>query len=130
MALAEQSLTPEARQLQQAMRKRPFRRPGEILIVGFLTLCAAISLITPVLIDFIHFGETFAFFGEVSPRKFFLNVTGDWQPLIAPESYNVWELVAGTLNIVIWSMVFAARATPICRASSKVGVGSGMKLDP
>jgi phosphate transport system permease protein len=107
MAMREAALTPEAQRLRQAMQKRPFRRPGEILIVGSLTLCAAISLLTTLLIVFTLFEETVAFFGEVSPQKFFLDVTGDWQPLIAPESYNVWELVAGTLNIVIWSMVFA-----------------------
>ena len=39
------------------------------------------------------------------PREFFLET--NWQPLFEPVSYGVWELVAGTVNVVLWSLVFA-----------------------
>jgi phosphate transport system permease protein len=41
----------------------------------------------------------------VSPRDFFLET--EWQPLFEPVSFGVWELVAGTVNVVFWSLLFA-----------------------
>jgi phosphate transport system permease protein len=51
------------------------------------------------------FDETSSFFREVSFRQFFLET--EWQPLFKPISYGIWELVAGTVNVVFWSLVFA-----------------------
>ncbi|MBE7518877.1 MAG: phosphate ABC transporter permease subunit PstC [Thermoflexaceae bacterium] len=93
--------------LHASLKKRHLRHPGEIVIMGFLALSATISLVTTALIVFTLFGETFAFFRKVSPANFFLDLTGDWQPLSDPRSYNVWELVAGTANVVLWSIVIA-----------------------
>lgn len=93
--------------LHAGLKKRPLRHPGEIVIMAFLALCATVSLVTTVLIVFTLFEETIAFFGKVSPVDFFFDPTGDWQPLIDPKTYNVWELVAGTANVVLWSVVIA-----------------------
>jgi len=51
-------------------------------------------------------GETVNFFEQVSFAEFFLST--EWQALIPPNyKFGVWELVAGTANVVLWSMVFA-----------------------
>lgn len=92
-------------QLALALRRRPLRRGGEFFIVGSLTLCAAISLITTGLIIYVLFSETSSFFQDVSLREFLLGT--HWQPLSKPVSFGIWELVAGTANVVFWSMVMA-----------------------
>jgi phosphate transport system permease protein len=88
-----------------ALRKRPFRRLPEVLIKAFLAGCAAVSLITTALIIIVLFSETASFFREVSFREFFLDT--QWRPLFPPFSYGIWELVAGTANVVLWSLVMA-----------------------
>jgi len=75
------------------------------VIVGSLTLCAAISLLTTTLIIYVLFSETSTFFRDVSFQEFFTGTT--WRPLFEPVSFGVWELVAGTANVVLWSMVMA-----------------------
>ena len=89
----------------EAIRKRPLRHVGEIAIKGLLSLCAAVSLITTVLIVFVLFSESITFFEGVSLRQFFLET--EWQPLFEPVSFGIWELVAGTLNVVFWSLAMA-----------------------
>jgi phosphate transport system permease protein len=75
-------------------------------IIEFLLLgCATVSLLTTLAIVFVLFEETLAFFEHVSLRQFFLDT--EWQPLFKPISYGIWELVAGTVNVVFWSLVFA-----------------------
>lgn len=91
--------------LERQMRKSLRRRPLEFLIVGTLWLCALITLVTTFLIVVTLFEETLHFFGEVSPARFFLHT--NWQPLFEPESFGIWELVAGTLNVLFWSLLFA-----------------------
>ena len=88
-----------------AIRKRPMRHTGEIVIKGLLALCAAVSLVTTVLIVFVLFRESLTFFRGVSFSEFFLHTR--WQPLFEPVSFGIWELVAGTLNVVFWSLVMA-----------------------
>ncbi len=73
--------------------------------MGFLTLCATISLVTTGLIIYVLIEETVSFFREVSFADFFLSV--HWQPLFAPQSFGIWELVAGTANVVFWSLLIA-----------------------
>jgi phosphate transport system permease protein len=73
--------------------------------MALLTLCAAVSLITTVLIVGVLIRESATFFEEVSFREFFLET--DWQPLFEPVSFGVWELVAGTLNVTLWALVVA-----------------------
>jgi phosphate transport system permease protein len=92
--------------LEAQMRSGPFKRPGELLVVVLLWGCGLISFITTILIVVTLFGETLDFFKEVSPAEFFLETR--WQALIpGTESFGIWELVAGTANVVLWSMVFA-----------------------
>ena len=87
------------------LRRRPFRRLPERAIIAVLYACAALSLITTLAIVIVLFREAFSFFRVVSPREFFLGT--EWQPLFEPISYGVWELVAGTMNVVFWSLLFA-----------------------
>jgi phosphate transport system permease protein len=96
----------EDQPLREALRKRRFRHPGEQLIVGLLLACATVSLLTTAAIIITLFGETVAFFREVAFSEFFLGT--EWQALIPPdEQFGIWPLIAGTANVVIWSMVFA-----------------------
>lgn len=87
------------------LSRKPLRHLSERVIEMALLLCATISLLTTAAIVFVLFEETLAFFDEVSLRDFFLGT--NWQPLFKPVSYGVWELVAGTVNVVLWSLVFA-----------------------
>jgi phosphate transport system permease protein len=64
-----------------------------------------VSLLTTAAIIIVLFREAFSFFRVVSPSEFFLET--EWQPLFEPVSYGVWELVVGTFNVVLWSLVFA-----------------------
>jgi phosphate transport system permease protein len=87
------------------LSKRRFKRPTEFVILTGLTLCAAISLVTTVLIVAVLVRESLTFFEEVSFSEFFLET--EWQPLFEPVSFGIWELVAGTLLVTFWSLVFA-----------------------
>lgn len=91
--------------LGTALRKRPFRRANEAVIKGLLAACATISLVTTALIIIVLARETVSFFQEVAFADFFLETK--WQPLFEPESFGIWELVAGTGNVVLWSLVMA-----------------------
>jgi phosphate transport system permease protein len=89
----------------EAIRKRRLNHVGEVAIKASLTLCAVVSLITTVLIVFVLFSESLTFFRGVSLSEFFLETR--WQPLFEPVSFGIWELVAGTLNVVFWSLAMA-----------------------
>ncbi|MCC7366570.1 MAG: phosphate ABC transporter permease subunit PstC [Dehalococcoidia bacterium] len=104
MAIAGSS--PTDAELRGQLRKRPLKRPGESLIIAALTLCGLVSFVITALIVFTLFGETVDFFSEVSIWEF---ATGThWQALIPPDHhFGVWALVAGTANVVLWTMVFA-----------------------
>lgn len=101
------SVSPETQDgIHNALKKRPLARPSELAIVGILFACAMISLVTTVAIVFTLLRETLLFFEEVSLSDFFLET--EWQPLLGAEPhFGIWELVAGTVNVVIWSMVIA-----------------------
>jgi phosphate transport system permease protein len=88
-----------------ALRKRRFSRWNEAVIKGLLTACAAVSLITTCAIIYVLLQETIAFFREVSLSDFFLETR--WRPQAGRPSFGIWELVAGTANVVIWSLVMA-----------------------
>jgi phosphate transport system permease protein len=88
-----------------ALDKRLLRRPHELAIIGILLLCAAVSLVTTALIIFVLVRETLTFFEVVSFQEFFLET--EWQPLYEPVSFGIWELVAGTLNVTFWALIFA-----------------------
>jgi phosphate transport system permease protein len=87
------------------LARKPMRHLPERAIEAVLLACATISLLTTAAILFVLLEETRSFFGDVSPRDFFLETK--WQPLFKPVSFGIWELVAGTVNVVVWSMVFA-----------------------
>jgi phosphate transport system permease protein len=89
----------------QALARRSFKHPDEAIIMGLLTLCATVSLITTVLIVGVLIRESLTFFEHVSPREFFLET--NWQPLFKPVSFGIWELVAGTLNVTFWALLLA-----------------------
>ena len=88
-----------------ALRKRPLKYANEMVIKTLLAACAAISLATTAMIVFVLLEETVGFFQEVSFSDFFLDT--EWQPLFKPVSFGVWELVAGTANVVFWSLLMA-----------------------
>lgn len=91
--------------LSAQMTKSTWRHPFEVAIVASLWICGIVSLLTTVLITWTLFGETFNFFKDVPVTEFLF--TTNWQPLFEPEHFGVWELVAGTLNILLWSLLFA-----------------------
>ncbi len=97
---------PESTELARALRKRPLRRPGEYLVMVALLLCAAVSVATTFAIIYVLFADAVGFFREVSLWHF-LNPGNEWQALFDPRSFGVWELVAGTVNVTLWSMVIA-----------------------
>ena len=90
--------------LAAALRKRVLKRPQELVIVGALTLCAFVSVVTTILIVATLFEETVLFFEDVSFAEFFLHT--QWAPQLL-EKYGVWGLIAGTVNVVFWSMIIA-----------------------
>lgn len=97
---------PGPEEIARSLSNRRFKRPFETVIVSALTLCGVLSFIITALIVFTLFGETVNFFEQVSFADFFLST--EWQALIPPNyKFGVWELVAGTANVVLWSMVFA-----------------------
>ena len=91
--------------MNEALKKRQFSRPGESAILFVLTLCAVVSLVTTVLIVGVLVRESATFFEAVSFKEFFLET--EWQPLFEPISFGIWELVAGTLMVTFWALVFA-----------------------
>ena len=54
---------------------------------------------------FVLFSESITFFQHVSLADFLLHT--NWQPLFPPYSFGIWELVAGTFNVVFWSLLMA-----------------------
>lgn len=93
--------------LRRRLQHNTLKRPGELAVMAVLWLCGIISLLTTGLIVFTLLEETRHFFAEVSPADFLLET--QWQALIEGEtqSFGVWELVAGTANVVLWSMLIA-----------------------
>jgi phosphate transport system permease protein len=98
---------------RKSLRKHPLKHWSELLIKAALVGCAFVSLATTALIIIVLFSETISFFQDVSFSEFFLDT--EWQPLQKPVSFGIWELVAGTLNVVLWSL---AIAVPIGLASA------------
>ena len=98
-------IVPGNEALGSQYQRRRFRHPGETLIHGLLVACGVLSLAVTALILIVLIEGTVEFFLEVPPQDFFF--AREWQPLFAPVSFGIWELVAGTLNVVLWSLVFA-----------------------
>ncbi|MCH8814046.1 MAG: phosphate ABC transporter permease subunit PstC [Chloroflexi bacterium] len=92
-------------EFRKSLRKRPLNHWNETIIKAALVACAFVTLATTALIIFVLFSETISFFRDVSFADFFLDT--EWQPLQKPVSFGIWELVAGTLNVVLWSLLIA-----------------------
>lgn len=98
------SLEAERSALERAMKKTAWRHPSEVFIIGFLWVCGIISIVTTILIIFTLVGETKRFFDAVPVQDFVFGT--HWQ-ISEPFSFGIWELVAGTVNVLFWSLVFA-----------------------
>jgi phosphate transport system permease protein len=83
----------------------PGPRYGEKVIQGLLALCGILSVLTTTAIVISLIGPTIGFF-EIVPVDEFLTGT-DWTPQFEPPSFGVLAIVAGTLNVALWAMLFA-----------------------
>ena len=88
--------------------KGPFRkkrRPGELVIRGFLFFCGVLSIATTIGIVYELGKESFLFFGdeEVTFVEFFTSTV--WQPQVG--GFGIWPLILGTLYISFIAMVVA-----------------------
>ncbi len=79
-------------------------RYGEKAIQGLLALCGILSVITTTAIVVSLVGPTIGFFEVVSISEFFGT---EWAPQFEPPSFGVLAIVAGTLNVTLWCMLFA-----------------------
>src|SRR5918992_285757 len=89
-------------------------RYGELAIKAFLGFCAVLSVLTTTAIVISLLGPALGFFAEVAPGDFFLE--SEWSP--AQDLFGVLPLVVGTLNVVLWGMLFAV----------PIGLGSAIYL--
>jgi phosphate transport system permease protein len=80
-------------------------RYGEKAIQGLLAACALLSVLTTTAIVLSLLGPTIGFFEIVPAKEFFFGV--DWTPQFEPPSFGVLAIVAGTLNVTLWAMLFA-----------------------
>lgn len=81
------------------------KRYGERAIKWLLALCALLSVLTTTAIILSLIGPTVGFFEIVPGSEFFFSF--DWTPQFQPPSFGVLGVVAGTVNVVIWSMLVA-----------------------
>jgi len=82
----------------------PSPRYGEKVIQGLLALCGLLSVVTTTAIVISLVGPTIGFF-EIVPAGEFVGT--DWTPQFEPPSFGVLAIVAGTLNVALWAMIFA-----------------------
>ena len=78
---------------------------GERAIEALLAACGILSVLTTTAIIISLVGPTIGFF-ELVPIDEFLFGT-DWTPQFEPPSFGVLAIVAGTLNVTLWGMLFA-----------------------
>jgi len=91
-------------------------RYGEKAIQCLLAACALLSVLTTTAIVISLIGPTIGFFEIVPAKEFFFGV--DWTPQFEPPSFGVLAIVAGTLNVTLWAMLFAI----------PIGLGSAIYL--
>jgi phosphate transport system permease protein len=83
----------------------PGPRYGEKVIHGLLAFCALLSVLTTTAIVVALIEPTIDFLGVVPIGEF---LTGtEWSPQFEPPSFGVLPIVAGTLNVALWAMLFA-----------------------
>ena len=80
-------------------------RYGEKVIQGLLAACGILSVLTTTAIVVSLIGPTIGFF-EIVPIDEFLTGT-KWAPQFEQPSFGVLAIVAGTLNVTLWGMLFA-----------------------
>jgi phosphate transport system permease protein len=80
-------------------------RYGEKAIHGLLAACGILSVLTTTAIVVSLIGPTIGFFEIVPADEFFFGI--DWTPQFEPPSFGVLAIVAGTLNVTLWAMLFA-----------------------
>jgi phosphate transport system permease protein len=85
--------------------RAPSPRYGEKVIHGLLALCGLLSVVTTTAIVISLIGPTIGFFEVVPGDEFFFGI--DWTPQFEPPSFGVLAIVAGTLNVAFWAMLFA-----------------------
>ena len=88
------------------MYNRPTKRLRERAIILSLGFAATVSLVTTAAIITVLVSESLPFFRDIPLTEFF-DPRREWQPLFEPVDFGVIELIAGTLNIVLWSLVIA-----------------------
>ena len=99
------------------MYNRPTKRLRERAIILSLGFAATVSLVTTAAIITVLVSESLPFFRDIPLTEFF-DPRREWQPLFEPVDFGVIELIAGTLNIVLWSLVIAV----------PIGLGSAIYL--
>jgi phosphate transport system permease protein len=84
---------------------RAKKRPGEMIVQGFLFFCGAVSILTTVGIVFVLFEEALVFFRDpaVSLVEFFTKTM--WQPKIG--AFGIFPLLLATLLTSIIGMMVA-----------------------
>jgi len=112
---ADRIRTPEPAGDLPRRLQAPSRRYGEKAIQGLLALCGILSVITTTAIIVSLVGPTIGFFEVVPVGEFFGT---EWAPQFEPPSFGVLAIVAGTLNVTLWAMLFAV----------PVGLGSAIYL--
>jgi phosphate transport system permease protein len=91
-------------------------RYGEKVIQGLLAACGVLSVLTTTAIVFSLIGPTIGFFEVVPVGEFLFGIK--WAPQFEPPSFGVLAIVAGTLNVTLWGMLFAI----------PIGLGSAVYL--
>jgi len=81
------------------------KRYGEKAIQWVLAGCGILSVLTTTAIVISLIGPTIGFFEIVPADEFFFGI--DWTPQFEPPSFGVLGVVAGTLNVALWAMLFA-----------------------
>jgi len=81
------------------------KRYGERAIRWLLASCAVLSVLTTTAIIISLILPTIGFFGIVPFDEFIFGT--DWTPQFEPPSFGVLGIVAGTLNVTLWAMLFA-----------------------
>lgn len=87
------------------MLESPRPRYGEKAIQGLLALCALLSVLTTTAIVVSLVVPAVDFLGVVPVSDFLFGT--EWAPQFEPASFGVLPLVAGTLNVALWAMLFA-----------------------
>jgi phosphate transport system permease protein len=80
-------------------------RYGEKVIHGLLALCGILSVVTTTAIVISLVGPTIGFFELVPIDEFLFG--SEWAPQFEPPDFGVLAIVAGTLNVALWAMLFA-----------------------